>query len=188
LDKDYKGSAYNVLIQWETLETTYEVIVADYPVTCTEYAKLHDLLSTPGWKRIRRIAKKDKRLSGLSTKNSGRLGSWYHEITHSTKNGNTMWQDAETTEMRQLLEYQTFVDKGIGGTVPAGYKKIQIHMIYDVKHDVRHKAHLVEAGHMTAPNTKSVISGVVSLRGIRLVVFLAKLNTLELCGAAVEDA
>ena len=28
------------------------------------------------------------------------------------KNGNTKWQDAEATEMSQLLEYNTFIDKG----------------------------------------------------------------------------
>ena len=56
------------------------------------------------------------------------------------KNGNTLWQDAEATEMRQLLEYNTFVDKGKGGTAPIGYKKIRCHMIYDVKHDGWRKA------------------------------------------------
>jgi hypothetical protein len=50
-------------------------------------------------------------------------------------NGNTKWQDAEATEKRQLMEYNTFVGKGIGGAAPNGYKKIQCHMIYNVKHD-----------------------------------------------------
>jgi Reverse transcriptase (RNA-dependent DNA polymerase) len=57
-----------------------------------------------------------------------------------------------------------------------------------VKHDGRHKACLVAGGHLTDPNTESVLSGVVSLRGIRLVVFLAKLNSLELWGANVGNA
>jgi hypothetical protein len=104
------------------------------------------------------------------------------------KNGNTKWQDAEETEMSQLSEYQTFVDKGKGGQAPAGYKKIRCHMIYDVKHDGRHKARLVAGGHLTDPNTESVYSGVVSLRGIRLVVFLAELNGIELWGADVGNA
>jgi Reverse transcriptase (RNA-dependent DNA polymerase) len=61
-------------------------------------------------------------------------------------------------------------------------------MIYDVKHDGRHKARLVAGGHMTEINTESVYSGVVSLRGIRLVIFLAELNQLELWGADVGNA
>ena len=36
------------------------------------------------------------------------------------KNRNTKWQDAEETEMSQLSEYRTFVDKGKWGQAPAG--------------------------------------------------------------------
>jgi hypothetical protein len=49
-------------------------------------------------------------------------------------------------------------------------------MIYYVKHDGRHKARLVSGGHSADPNTESVYSGVVSLRGIRLIEFLAELK------------
>jgi hypothetical protein len=103
-------------------------------------------------------------------------------------NGNTKWQDVETTEMGQLLEYTTWIDKGIGGIAPNSYKKIRCHMICDIKHDGWHKARLVSGGHLTEPNTESVYFGVVSLCGIRLIVFLAKLNPLELWGADVGNA
>jgi Reverse transcriptase (RNA-dependent DNA polymerase) len=89
--------------------------------------------------------------------------------------------------MKQLLEYRTFVDKG-KGTAVVGYKRISCHIIYDVNHDGRHKARLVAGGHLTDPNTKSVYSGVVSLRRIRLIIFLAELNQLELWGADVDNA
>jgi hypothetical protein len=90
--------------------------------------------------------------------------------------------------MGQLLEYEIFIDKGKDACVPIGYKRIRCHMIYDVKHDGRHKARLVAGGHLTDPNTESVYSGVVSLRGIRLIVFLAELNSLQLWGADVGNA
>jgi hypothetical protein len=80
-------------------------------------------------------------------------------------NGNTKWQDAEGIEMGQILEYNTWIDKGIGGTAPNRYKKIRCHIIYDVKHDGRHKACLVAGGHLTEVTTESVYSGVVSFRG-----------------------
>ena len=99
------------------------------------------------------------------------------------KNGNIKWQDAEETEMSQLSEYQTFFDKGKGGQAPTGYKKIRCHMIYDIMHDSRHKARLVVGGHLTDPNTKILYSGVVSLRCIRLVVFLAELSSLDTMGS-----
>ena len=50
---NYKGSPYNVMIEWETGEITSEplsIIAADNPVTCSIYAKQNDLLNTEGWK------------------------------------------------------------------------------------------------------------------------------------------
>ena len=60
--------------------------------------------------------------------------------------------------------------------------------MYDVKHDGRLKARLVADGHLTQIPAESVYSGVVSLRSIRLCVFLAELNGLELWGADVGNA
>jgi hypothetical protein len=57
-DKDYKGARYNVLVEWETGETTYEpldLIARDDPVSSVQYAKQHGLLDTEGWKRFQRI-------------------------------------------------------------------------------------------------------------------------------------
>jgi Reverse transcriptase (RNA-dependent DNA polymerase) len=61
-------------------------------------------------------------------------------------------------------------------------------MVYDVKHDGQHKARLVAGVHITDYNTDSVYSGVVLLRGIRLVVFSAELNGLKLWEADVGNA
>jgi hypothetical protein len=61
-------------------------------------------------------------------------------------------------------------------------------MIYDVKHDGCHKACLVAGGHLTDPNTESIYSGDVSLRGIQLIIVFAELNKLELWGAYIGDA
>ena len=72
------------------------------------------------------------------------------------QNGNTKWKDAEDTDRNQLIEYNTFIDKGIGGEAPQGYKKICCHIIYDVKHDGRHKALIVAGGHLTDTNTERV--------------------------------
>jgi hypothetical protein len=66
------------------------------------------------------------------------------------KKGNDFWKEAEATEMRQLLEYITFIDKGTNCTPTSGYKKIGCHMVYNVKHDRRHKACVVAGGNLTA--------------------------------------
>ena len=50
---NYKGSSYNVMIEWETGEITTEplgIISADDPVTCAIYAKRQKLFDTPGWR------------------------------------------------------------------------------------------------------------------------------------------
>jgi hypothetical protein len=88
------------------------------------------------------------------------------------RNGNTLWGDAITLELTQIG------DKGHHTKVnaPSGYKKTRVHFVIDVKHDGRHKARLVADGHLTQILLDSVYSFVVSLRGFRLVLFLAELN------------
>ena len=52
-DPSYKGSKYNVMIEWENGEITSEpltIIAADDPVTCAIYAKENGLLDLDGWK------------------------------------------------------------------------------------------------------------------------------------------
>ena len=60
-DPNWKGCKYNVLVDWETGEKTYEplsVLAADDPVTCSMHAKENDLLHIDGWKRFRNHAKR----------------------------------------------------------------------------------------------------------------------------------
>jgi hypothetical protein len=149
-----------------------------------------DLWGTPGWNRFRHIYKNPKKVECMV--NQAKLKSYRREPfwkfgvmvprTHNQAveiyqaNSNRLWQESEATEMKQLSDYKTFIDQGKGGIPPDGCKKICFHMVYDVKHDGRHKSRLVAGGHLTDPNTKSVYSSVVSLRGIRLVTFLSELN------------
>jgi hypothetical protein len=103
-------------------------------------------------------------------------------IRFDEKNGNTKWQDAIARELQQINKYETFTDVGhhTNAKTPNGYKKIRVHFVFDVKHDGHHKARLVADGHLTVVPLESVYSGVFSLRGFRLVLFLAELNNLEL--------
>ena len=64
-DPEYTGSSYNLLIEWETGEQTWEPlsnIIASDPYTCAVYAKEHTLLNTPGWKLLKRHARTVRRL------------------------------------------------------------------------------------------------------------------------------
>ena len=65
-DPDWKGSKYNIQVEWENGEVTFEplsAIAADDPVTCAAYAKQHDLLALEGWHQFRNYAERDKVLA-----------------------------------------------------------------------------------------------------------------------------
>eukprot|EP00980_Cylindrotheca_fusiformis_P001081 scaffold304_cov98-Cylindrotheca_fusiformis.AAC.1 len=90
--------------------------------------------------------------------------------------------------MQQLNEYHTFKDVGIGKDPGRDFKKIKVHLVFAVKHNGRHKARLVANGNLTDIPSESVYSGVVSLKSLRIVTFLAELNGLELWATDVGNA
>jgi hypothetical protein len=113
---------------------------------------------------------------------------YQHTLELDARNGNTLWQDCTELELTQLREYRTFKDIGYGIPPPEGYKKIRVHLVYVCKHDGRRKARLVANGHLTDIPVDSVYSGVVSLRGLRMMIFLAELNQLELWATDIGNA
>ena len=210
-DPNHKGSKYNVMVEWESGEVTYEpltLISKDDPITCAVYAKKHDLLDTTGWKHLKRYAKTSKRLiravkqsrirqvrASARYQHGFQVPKDYNDAMRLDKeNDNTHWQDAMDLELTQIHEYKVFKDTGKAkfhnGKVvtPDGFQKIRVHFVYAVKHDGRFKARLVADGHLTKEPVESIYSGVVSLRSLRMVVFLSQLNKLEIWGADVGNA
>ena len=198
-DPNHKGSKYNVMVEWESGEVTYEpltLISKDDPITCAVYAKKHDLLDTTGWKHLKRYAKTSKRLiravkqsricqvrASARYQHGFQVPKDYNDAIRLDKeNSNTHWQDAMDLELTQIHEYKVFKDTGKAqfhnGKVvtPDGFQKIRVHFVYAVKHDGRFKARLVADGHLTKEPVESIYSGVVSLRSLRMVVFLSQLN------------
>ena len=103
-------------------------------------------------------------------------------------NGNTKWQDATALELDSMYAYSVFKDHGLKAEPPPDYKLIRVHLIYDVKHDGRHKARLVADGHLTDVPDDSVYSSVVSLRGLCILLFLAELNGFVVWGTDIGNA
>ena len=98
--------------------------------------------------------------------------------------------------MGQINEYKVFQEHAKAkidpksrkvSNAPDGYQKIRVHLIFAVKHDGRHKARLVAGGHLIPDPIESIYSGVVSIRSLRLVIVLAKLNNLEVWGADIGN-
>ena len=210
-DPNHKGSKYNVMVEWESGEVTYEpltLISKVDPITCAVYAKKHDLLDTTGWKHLKRYAKTSKRLiravkqsrirqvrASAQYQHGFQVPKDYNDAIRLDKeNSNTHWQDAMDLELTQIHEYKVFKETGKaqfhnGKVVTSdGFQKIRVHFVYAVKHDGRFKARLVADGHLTKEPVESIYSGVVSLRSLRMVVFLSQLNDLETRGADVGNA
>ena len=202
--KDYKGSSYNVLVEWEDGSETYEpldIIIKDDPVSVATYASENNLLDTPGWKRLKHIANGRQRLTRMiqQTKvNRPQKGKVYNFgilVPRNVKqafeldkaNGNTLWQDAMTKEIENIQAYKTFKDMGKVNFVD-GYKKIIVHFVFAVKHDLRHKARLVAGGHLTEPTMEGSYSSVVSLRSLRICLVAAELNGLKTMVGDISSA
>jgi hypothetical protein len=138
----WKGSLYNVMIEWENGEITSEplvVIAADDPVSCAVYAKDNDLLELDAWKRFKPIAKQQKKLFRMV--NQAKLHSYrtppkyqygfevpkdyQHAVRLDEKAGNTRWQDSTKLAMAQLDDYDTFKDyMGIQEGHPMSTRKV----------------------------------------------------------------
>ena len=118
-DPNHKGSKYNVMVEWESGEVTYEpltLISKDDPITCAVYAKKHDLLDTTGWKHLKRYAKTSKRLiravkqsrirqvrASARYQHGFQVPRDYNDAMRLDKeNGNTHWQDAMDLELTQI--------------------------------------------------------------------------------------
>jgi Reverse transcriptase (RNA-dependent DNA polymerase) len=207
ISHEVQGSQITLLIEWENGEITKEslrIIAANDPVTCAIYARENGLLDQLGWKQFKHIAKNEKKFTRMG--NQAKLKSFHtapknkygYEISRTyeqakridEKIGNTFWGDTTILELNQINKYVTFINKGHYSMVspPAGFKRIRVHIVHDVKHNGRHKARLVPDGHLTDIPLDSVYSSVVGLRGLSLVLFLAELNELRLWVTDIGNA
>ena len=154
-DPSYKGSLYNVMVEWETGEITEEplsIIAADNPVTCAAYAKNHILFNLPGLRRFKNIARNQKSLTRVINQTKIRQvrrsatyqfgyqipRDYKHALELEKLNGTRRWYNATKMEMDQINEYQVFKDHGKAKynpkaeqitTSPQGYQRIKIHLV-----------------------------------------------------------
>ena len=198
-----KSGKYEILVQWTTGEETWEPLtwIADQdPMTIAMYAKDQGLLDEPGWKRFRRYIQNEKKYIRVmkqihKTNSDATKIKFGIEVPKGFKdamrldkvNGNTLWQTAIETELGQIMDYKTFVDHG--KRAPYGHKRIPVHLVFDVKFDLRRKARLVAGGHLTEPIFNDApYNGIASIKSIRISIFLAKLNGLTIRTADVGNA
>ena len=97
---------------------------------------------------------------------------------------------ATALETTQLDEYDVFINREQFQTskIPEGFKWIKVHLIFAIKHDGRHKTMMVADRHLTDVPLDSIYSGVISLRGLRMCIFLAELDGMEAHATDVGNA
>ena len=185
------------LVDWDDKTQTWKplnTIAKQDPVTLARYAHDNGLLNKPGWKFLCHIAKCQRFLNVIVNsvkrhtdpnqvkyKFGVRVPHTFAEVIMLDKdNRNTFWEDAVCRELDQLFSYKTFRDLGTGGLPCKDNKKIKIRFGFDIKADGRIKGRLVALGDMTPELGKAVYSSVATLCSLRIVIFLAELNGLNL--------
>jgi hypothetical protein len=108
------------MIKWENGAKPLRKIAAVDPVICALYAKAHNLLEEPGWKRFKSIAKKEKKLICMVNQAKLRLYNtapkykyglkvprdYWHALRLDALHDNTKcWHDAVSTELGQIDDY-----------------------------------------------------------------------------------
>ena len=110
-----------------------------------------------------------------------RNNDYDHVMSVDKKNVKHLWIDSIKLEIDQQHQHNTCKDI-CKGQPPKGCNKIRDHFVFDVKHDGMHTAILVADRHLTDVPLSRVYSGLVSLRGIMLALFLDEMNGLESWG------
>ena len=200
------GLPFNLIIDWENVEITNEplnIIEADDLVSCAIYDRCNTLIDQPGWKRFNFLAKREKKI--LRLQNQAKLrrhriipkfkfgyqiprsNDYDHASSIDKNDGNNKWAEHVKLEIDQQCYYDTYKDIGKGSSLK-GHKLIRVYFVIDMKYGGRHRARLLSDGHLTDVPISSVYSGVFSLRGIILVLFVAELNPLDSWGADIGNS
>ena len=174
-DPNWKGSKWNVQIEWETGEITFEplsVIAPDDPITCAAYEKEKNLYNLDGWKRFKHLIKKEKQLTRAIKQYKIRQvrhakkymfgflipRNYIEALEFDKANNNSKWYDATKAELDSIIHMRCSksIQKVKYGkqkkvlNAPPGYQEIRVHLIFAVKYDGRHKARLVADGHLNS--------------------------------------
>ena len=119
-DPNWKGSKWNVQIEWFIPFEPLSVIAADNPITCAAYAKDKNLYNLDGWKRFRHLIKREKQLTRAIKQSNIRqvrhakkcmfgflIPRNYTEASEFDKaNNNSKWYDATKADLDSTHSYE----------------------------------------------------------------------------------
>ena len=103
------------------------------------------------------------------------------------KNGDTLWADTITKEIKDISPAFRKLDSG--DIFPIGCQRVNFHMIFDFKmDDFRRKARLVAGGHMTEPPSTITYTSVVYREKFSISFTLATLNGFPVKVSDIKNA
>ena len=203
---DYKGSRWNVLVDWETGEMIFE---PPTPTITIVYGKKHDVLNELGWKHFKHFvkisecliqaAKQQSRIKQLSFFVKYNFGYPHVSQTHKEaivldkQNGKNKWQDTTNFGPSQIQSLKTLKDHDqvqvhLGKMLDAQeeyHNKIQVYL---VKHDDRCKALLVTCEHFTKEPVEAICPCAISSCNFHTTIYLGPLNDMDIWRAYIGNA
>ena len=204
--KKEKG-VWIVDVLWDDGSTSWEPLTTmktSDPVTVAQYALNKNLTDLHGWRwakdympdgRTIRLLRRVLTVARRKAR-SAPVYKFGHKVPRNTRqayefdkiNGNTLWADAIADEMGKMRKFGTFRPLDPGERLPSTYQRVPMHMCFDVKWDGRHKARLVAGGNHTTPDYQYDFNGTVSSESVRIGMFLAALNNLNVMVGDVSNA
>jgi hypothetical protein len=148
-----------------------------YPAQVAEYAIVNKIAEQPAfaWRVPYVLRKREWIIQKVKPRYWKRTHKYGVELRRNT--GTSFWTDVIEKEMKNVLPAFEFRDDDV---MPPGFKKIDCHMVFDVKLDLRRASN--------GPQKESVYSSVVSRDSVRLAFLIAELNDLEILSADVQNA
>jgi len=191
---------WEILVRWKDGSETWvplKDMKESYPVQLAEYAvqaRVHEEPAFAWW--VRDVLRKRERIvAKVKSKYWLRTHKYGIQIPKSVdealaidrENGNELWAEAIAKEMANVKIAFEECDKD---GPPPGYKKIDCHMIFDIKlsENYRRKARFVAGGHKVEAPTSITYSSVVARDSVRIAFLVAALNDLDIFSCDIQNA
>lgn len=106
-----------------------------------------------------------------------------HALQIDSDDENTFWADSMAKEVKDVIGLDCFEFKDEGYDPGVGWQETTLHMVFDIKHDLRRKSRLVAGGHLVDLIDTPVYSSTVKSISVQLLHVIAhKANLKQLCG------
>jgi hypothetical protein len=132
------------------------------------------------------LKKRDRIIAASHTRYAKRTHKVDEALQIDKDTGTSLWHVAIQKEMTNNAVAFEFLQPG--DNIPHGYKKIFLHMVFDIKMDFTRKARLVAGGHLTDVPACMTYSSIVFQESIRIMFLIAALNDLKILGADIGNA